>query len=85
MATAAALDREEALAIFKALSNENRMAIFEYIRKGRAKGQLGEQGQLTVCGVADQFNLSLSVISHHIKELRRAGLIRCQRHGQEVH
>jgi DNA-binding transcriptional ArsR family regulator len=29
--------------------------------------------------------LSLSTVSHHLKELRNAGLIVCQKRGQWVH
>jgi len=40
--------------------------------------------QLTVCEVASNFDISLSTISHHIKELRSAGLITCERQGQTI-
>jgi DNA-binding transcriptional ArsR family regulator len=34
--------------------------------------------------VAEKFDISLSTISHHIKELRAAGLVRCEREGQSI-
>jgi len=77
-------DRERIVAIFKALSNENRMAIFEQIRAGHGRGQVGADNRLSVCSVAEKFNISLSTISHHIKELRTAGLVRCEREGQSI-
>lgn len=85
MTTLANVDREPVLTVFKALANENRLAIFEHIRTGQASGEIDDQGQLTICGVAGNFDLSLSVVSHHIKELRRAGLVKCERQGQTVH
>ncbi len=77
-------DRERLAAAFKALSNENRMAIFEHIRQGHGRAQLDGENRLTVCAVAENFEISLSTISHHIKELRAAGLIRCERQGQTI-
>jgi DNA-binding transcriptional ArsR family regulator len=38
----------------------------------------------TVCSVASNFDISLSTISHHIKELRNADLVRCERQGQTI-
>ncbi len=70
---------------FKALSNETRLAVFENIRlccKGQAV--LNKEKRLSVCSVASNFNISLSTISHHMKELRNAGLIRCERRGQTI-
>ena len=77
-------DRERVVAAFKALSNENRLAVFEQIRAGRGRGELDEDNRLSVCGVAGEFDISLSTISHHIKELRAAGLVRCERQGQTI-
>jgi DNA-binding transcriptional ArsR family regulator len=68
----------------KALSNENRLAIFEQIRAGHGRGQLNADNRLAVCAVAEKFSISLSTISHHIKELRAAGLVRCEREGQSI-
>lgn len=76
--------RERVVAALKALSNENRMAVFEQIRAGRGRAQVDEDNRLSVCGVAGEFNISLSTISHHIKELKAAGLVRCERQGQSV-
>ena len=72
------------VAAMKALSNENRLAIFERIRSGQGQGTLDSDDQLTVCEVASTFNIALSTISHHIKELRAGGLITCGRQGQTI-
>ena len=35
--------------------------------------------------VAQEFGLALSTVSHHLKELRNAGLVLCSKHGKKVH
>jgi ArsR family transcriptional regulator len=37
-----------------------------------------------VSEIAKRFDLSLSTVSHHLKELRNAGLIKCERQGQHI-
>jgi len=72
-------------AAFKALSNETRLGVFEQIRLGHGRAVLDDKkGLPPVCSVASNFNIALSTISHHIKELRNAGLIRCDRQGQTI-
>jgi ArsR family transcriptional regulator len=77
-------DRERVVKALKALSNENRMAIFEQIRAGHGRGRLDADNRLSVCTVAEKFDISLSTISHHIKELRAGGLVHCERRGQSI-
>lgn len=77
-------DRERVVKALKALSNENRMAIFEQIRAGHGRGRLDADNRLSVCTVAEKFDISLSTISHHIKELRTGGLVHCERRGQSI-
>jgi DNA-binding transcriptional ArsR family regulator len=77
-------DRERVVKALKALSNENRMAIFEQIRAGHGRGRFDADHRLSVCTVAEKFNISLSTISHHIKELRTGGLVHCERRGQSI-
>lgn len=77
-------DRERMSAAFKALSNETRLAVFENIRLCQAQAMINKDHQPTVCNVASNINISLSTISHHIKELRNAGLVRCERQGQTI-
>ncbi len=69
---------------FKALSNETRLAVFESIRLGCGQATAAKGEHPTVCAVASNFASSLSTISHHIKELRNAGLIHCERRGQTI-
>jgi DNA-binding transcriptional ArsR family regulator len=76
---------KKVVAAMKALSNENRLAMFEYIRAGHGKGNLDDENRLSVCDVASNFEMALSTISHHMKELRSAGLISCERDGQTIH
>jgi DNA-binding transcriptional ArsR family regulator len=73
---------------FKALGDETRVAILELLR-----ARCGPDGctatetamQRTVSELAEAFDLALSTVSHHLKELRQAGLITCTRHGQRIH
>ena len=67
----------------RALSNPNRLAIFERIHADGLCCRTDRKGN-TVCAIAEDFHLALSTVSHHLKELRAAGLITCERHGQQV-
>ena len=68
---------------FRALGNPNRLAIFERIHGDGLCCQTDSKGN-TVCAIAEDFQLALSTVSHHLKELREANLITCARHGQQV-
>jgi ArsR family transcriptional regulator len=73
--------------IFKALSNPNRLKIFMRLAScctpvgkscdnNRISAYVGELG--------DELDIAPSTVSHHIKELRRAGLIHMKRRGQNM-
>jgi DNA-binding transcriptional ArsR family regulator len=67
----------------RALANPNRLAIFERIHEDGLCCRTDRKGN-TVCAIAEDFRLALSTVSHHLKELRAAGLITCERRGQQV-
>jgi ArsR family transcriptional regulator, arsenate/arsenite/antimonite-responsive transcriptional repressor len=77
--------------IFKALSNDQRLALFKNIYKWE-KNSLKPDETIECCGgITGAFTkacgcmkLSRSTISHHIKELQSAGLVTCTRDGQSV-
>ena len=73
--------------VFKALGDENRMAIFQLLRQRCAGGcEVSEDGaDRTVTEIAKAFDLALSTVSHHLKELRNAGLIICEKQGKQVY
>ncbi len=66
--------------MFWALSHEHRVAIFEYLRKHELA--CDDEGGCSVGDIAKQFDLALSTVSHHLKVLKQAGLIRCIQRGQ---
>jgi len=83
--------------IFKALSNEQRLKIFMMIYRqccastDAVEIATGDFEHSSCCPegiekafsmVCDCLNLSRSTISHHFKELQNAGLISCEREGQ---
>lgn len=71
--------------IFKALADPNRLAIFQLVRERGSKVRTLEEAENSISKIAREFDLSLSTVSHHLKELRNAGLIRCEKRGQTVY
>ena len=76
-------DRQSLASALRALGNPNRLAIFERIHEDGLCCRTDGSGK-TVCAIAQDFSLALSTVSHHLKELRAAGLITCERRGQQV-
>jgi len=60
--------------IAKALADPRRMAVLQAIA--------GERGECPCAKLRDEFPVSKATISHHIKELARAGLVETHREGQ---
>ncbi|MFI0237960.1 ArsR/SmtB family transcription factor [Streptomyces sp. NPDC016845] len=78
---AAPLDPDEAAelaTVFKALGDPVRLRLLSMIA-----AQPG--GEICVCDLTPAFDLSQPTISHHLKLLRQAGLIDCERRGTWVY
>ena len=77
---------------FKALSNPNRLKIFLRlvseccisISEDELKDKVGSQGCACVGDIGKFLGIVPSTISHHLKELRQAGLIQMERRGQKM-
>lgn len=71
---------------FNALSHPHRLQIFLKLASHcRGKNCKTESGVgACVSDVGEGLNIAPSTLSHHIKELKRVGLIHVQRHGQQV-
>lgn len=64
--------------MFKALGDPVRLRILSLIASH-------EGGQCCVCDITAAFELSQPTISHHLKTLRDAGLLDCERRGTWVY
>jgi len=70
---------------FKALSNSNRLAIFLHLVACCPPGtscSYEEEMKKCVGDLGRNLNICQSTISHHVKELRRAGLIHVEKKGK---
>lgn len=73
--------------IFKALSNPHRLAIFEQLCSCCKPGTVCSLESATSMCVGDlgkSLNIAPSTVSHHIKELNRAGLVQMDRRGKNI-
>jgi len=73
--------------IFKALSNTNRLKIFLRLASCCKPGTVSyfdEDSTAYVGELSEELDVVKSTVSHHIKELRRVGLIRTERRGQKI-
>jgi ArsR family transcriptional regulator len=68
----------ELAAVFKALGDPVRLRLLSMIASRAG-------GEVCVCELTPAFDLSQPTISHHLKLLRQAGLIDCERRGTWVH
>jgi len=64
--------------MFKALGDPVRLRLLSLVASH-------ENGEACVCDISDTFNLSQPTISHHLKVLRGAGLLDCERRGTWVY
>lgn len=64
--------------MFKALGDPVRLRLLSMIASR-------EGGEICVCDLTPAFELSQPTISHHLKLLRQAGLIDCERRGTWVY
>jgi ArsR family transcriptional regulator len=64
--------------VFKALSDPVRLRLLSLIASYA-------DGEACVCDVTEAFDVAQSTISHHLRVLREAGLVDCERRGTWVY
>ncbi len=73
--------------VFKALSNPNRLKIFQRLASCCKPGTVSVvEANDTACvgDLGRELGIVPSTVSHHVKELRQAGLIQTRRRGQKI-
>lgn len=74
------MDTAKAAQVFKALANEQRLKLFGMVLSNCCGASGGYEKAFTkACRC---MGLTKSTVSHHLKELRRAGLVQAERSGQ---
>ncbi len=63
----------DAATLFKALSDETRLRI--------VRTMVRSEHELCECNIVPLFGLSQSTISYHLKVLREAGIVECEKRG----
>lgn len=85
--TATTAKIEKYTEIFKALASPQRLKIFLSLAECGSKGlacNSDSYGCECVSVLGKGTGLTLATVSHHIKELKRAGLIKTRRNGQHI-
>lgn len=68
-------ETREAVGLLKVLAEENRLHILRMLKRG----------EHCVCQIIERLDLSQSLVSHHLKSLKEAGLIRDDKRGMWVY
>lgn len=87
MSNYAALQVHQFAEVFKALANPNRLQIFLRLASCCPPGTKCDSEAMVRQGVGElgqDLEIDPSTVSHHLKELRRAGLIRTARRGKHI-
>jgi ArsR family transcriptional regulator len=89
MSKSSTVDLERLAAMFKALSHPQRLRMFvKLASRCCISASAGSAGvRATYCCVGDlgaDAELAASTVSHHLKELRQAGLMQVERNGQKI-
>ena len=78
---------EDQASRFKALSNPHRLALFKRLMSCCVPGTVCSTEEATrycVGELGEGLDIALSTLSHHLKELNRAGLIQMERQGKNI-
>lgn len=81
------INNQDLSEIFKGLSNVHRLAIFQRLMSCCEPGTRctpNEAIRFVVGELGEGLGIAPSTLSHHLKELHRAGLIQMQRNGKNV-
>lgn len=73
--------------LFKALANPHRLKIYQMLMHCCEPGTAcTEREALSTCvsDIDEQLEIAPSTLSHHLKELHRAGLLNMQKKGKQV-
>ncbi len=70
------MDAEKAARAFKALGDDNRLRIIELI---------ASQGEMCACRILDELDIAQPTLSHHMKLLKDAGLVKARKQGRWMH
>jgi DNA-binding transcriptional ArsR family regulator len=78
---------EEFAEQFKALGNQHRLALFRRLAACCPPGttcSTEDAARLCIGRLGEGLDISPSTLSHHIKELNRAGLVQMARKGKQI-
>ncbi|MGM0579003.1 MAG: ArsR/SmtB family transcription factor [Myxococcota bacterium] len=81
------IDDTDLVECFRALANPHRLEVFRRLSRCCAPGtvcSVEEAERFTVGEIGDGLDIAPSTLSHHLRELRRAGLLRMERQGRTV-
>jgi ArsR family transcriptional regulator len=85
MSKSRSIDLERYAGLFKALSNPHRLDLFLRLARCCRPGTTCASDMRSCVGeLGSGLGIAPSTVSHHLKELRRAGLIHMQRSRQNV-
>lgn len=86
MARAESADLVWLAGVFKALSHPHRLRIFLRLATCCCPGHapVATEEQFNVGALGEDLELAASTVSHHIKELKQAGVIQVARDGQSI-
>ncbi len=71
------MENKEAIGVLAALAQETRLDIFRLLVRAGQKG-------MAAGAIGDALGIPAATLSFHLKELKNAGIVRCQREGRSL-